>query len=95
MCNNKNQLGLAFGGLLALMHAAWSVIIALGYGQALLDWIFGLHMISSGFAVMPFSLSHALILVIFTFVVGYVLGWLLAAIWNKAGQSCMGKKKRR
>lgn len=95
MCTNKNQLGLAFGGTLAIVHAVWSVIIALGYGQSLLDWIFGLHMISSGFAVMPFSFGRAITLVIFTFVVGYVIGWLLAAIWNWAGTACMGKKRRR
>jgi len=95
MCSNKNQLGLAFGGLFAIIHAVWSLLIATGYGQTVIDWIFGMHMISSGFAIMPFKLTNALILVIFTFVIGYVFGWLLAAIWNWAGSTCKPKKKRR
>jgi hypothetical protein len=94
MCNNKNQLGLAVGGLLALIHAVWALIVATGYGQILLDWIFGLHMISTGFAVMPFSWGHALILIIVTFIVGYIIGWLLAAIWNWAGSTCAKKRRR-
>ncbi len=95
MCSNKNQLGLAFGATLAIIHAVWALVVAFGYGQALLDWIFGLHMISSGFAVMPFSISHALILILFTFVIGYAVGWIAAALWNWAGCVCMCKKKRR
>ena len=95
MCDNRNRLGLAFGGLFALIHAVWAVIVALGYGQALLDWIFGMHMISSELSVMPFSFGKAAMLVIFTFISGYVLGWLLAAIWNKAEMCSISKKKRR
>lgn len=95
MCNNKNQLGLALGGLFVVIHAVWALIVATGYGQALLDWIFGLHMISTGFAVMPFSMTKTLILLVVAFVAGYVLGWILSAIWNWAGCTCMGKKRRR
>ncbi len=72
-------LGLLFGG----GHLTWSVLMLLGLAQALLDFIFWAHMVSNPFQVTGFSLNQALILVVVTFGVGYMTGWIFAWVWNK------------
>ena len=80
---NKNKTGLTFGFLISSMHLFWSVLVALGLAQVLLNFIFDIHMLSMSITVMPFNVIKALILVVVTFIVGYVFGWLMAFFWNK------------
>jgi hypothetical protein len=79
---NANSVGLAFGGVLGLWHVTWSVLVALGWAQTLLDWILSLHMLQIPMTVLPFSLPMAASLVVVTSVFGYVGGYVLCAIWN-------------
>lgn len=74
---------MVFGVVVALMHAVWMLMVFLGVGQLYLNWIFGLHLISNPFVVQPFNLMSAIFLIIFTFVVGYLLGWVFAFVWNR------------
>ena len=82
--NNLNALrvGFALGGLLGLWHLVWSVLVAIGWAQPLIGWIFQLHMMRPPFTVMPFDIGMAALLVIVTSVFGCVLGWVFATIWN-------------
>ncbi|MFH1178538.1 MAG: hypothetical protein V1711_02345 [bacterium] len=80
---NKNKTGLTFGFLISFMHLVWSVLVAFGIAQVLLDFVLNLHMISIPMVVGPFNLVKALGLIIMTFVVGYVFGWMMAFFWNK------------
>ena len=75
---NKNKTGLTFGFLLSFIHLGWSVLIGFGVAQTLLSFVFDLHMISAPIAVLPFSLTKAIGLVIMTFAAGYIFGWLMA-----------------
>ncbi|MFO1519266.1 MAG: hypothetical protein U1F57_06360 [bacterium] len=79
---SKNKAGLAFGLVFGIWHAAWAALVALGGAQTLLDWIFRLHFIQPPYTVSTFQLSLALGLVVVTTALGYVLGWLFAAVWN-------------
>lgn len=83
---SANKVGLAFGGLLGLWHLLWSLLVAFGLAQPLLDWIFELHMISPPYMVLPFSFSSASMLVVVTTVFGYVVGYACAIIWNNLPQ---------
>lgn len=80
-----HSLGLTLGIFLGLLHALWSLLIALGWAQGLLDFIYGLHMIQPSDTVKPFDLGHAIVLVLYATVVGYVIGWLIGVIWNRCG----------
>lgn len=79
---NKNSLGLTLGLFLALAHAIWGVLLWAGAAQPLADWIMMLHHLDVAHAVTPFNFGTAALLVVTTFVIGYVTGWVLAAIWN-------------
>lgn len=63
------------GGLsLASLHLFWVLIVASGWAQPLLDWIFKLHMLSSPFQVQPFNLGFAATLLAITFAIGCFYG---------------------
>jgi hypothetical protein len=85
---NKNKTGLTFGFLISSLHLLWSILVALGIAQALLNFVLDVHMLDMSITVMPFNLVKALGLIIVTFVVGYAFGWLMAFFWNK----CLKKK---
>jgi len=80
---NKNKTGLTFGFLIAFMHLMWSVLVALGVAQMLMNFVLNLHMVTMPIVIMPFNLMKALGLVIMTFIVGYIFGWFMAFFWNK------------
>jgi hypothetical protein len=86
---NTKELGLVFGLALGLWHALWSLLVWLKVAQGIMNFILKLHMISLPFKVGKFNLMYAIELVVLTFVIGYVLGWLFGVIWN------MCSKKRR
>ena len=80
---DKNKTGLTFGFLISFLHLVWSLLVAFGLAQMLLDFILSIHMVGVPATVLPFDLVKALGLIIITFVVGYVFGWLMAFFWNK------------
>jgi hypothetical protein len=79
-----NKVGLALGGLLAGLHALWALAVALvpQLLQNLLDWVFKIHFLEPYLKIIAFNIADAALLVIATFVIGYVLGWLFAFAWN-------------
>jgi hypothetical protein len=65
------------------MHFFWSILVVFGIAQIMLDFVLNIHMLDVPVIVMPFSLIKALGLIVVTFVVGYVFGYLMAFFWNK------------
>jgi len=71
------------GMFVSSLHLLWSVMVALGVGQIYLDWILGLHFIKNPYIVIPFNFGTMFTLLIVTFVVGFILGWVGTICWNK------------
>jgi hypothetical protein len=71
------------GLFVAILHFMWSLMVVSGLGQLCLDWIMGLHFLNNPFVVVPFSFSVMIVLLVFTFVVGFILGWVGTICWNK------------
>lgn len=82
---NKNKTGLVLGIFIALMHAIWAVLVAVipVSLQKFIDWAFLLHSLKPIYEITSFVLLNAVLLVVVTFVCGYVMGWIFAAVWNK------------
>jgi hypothetical protein len=57
---NPNKTGVAFGTLLAAWHAMWSILVAVGWAQAIVNFVFWMHMIKPVYVVGPFSFGIAL-----------------------------------
>lgn len=79
---NKNKISLVLGCIMGILHLLWSILVAVGIAQSLLDWIYKMHFLNNPFTVAPFNVGTAAMLVVFTFVVGYVLGWIFCLLWD-------------
>ena len=82
MALDKQRVALTLGVTCAIVHLIWAVIVGLGYGQRVLDWMMGVHFIATPTMVGHFRLLTALGLIVAAFVGGYVIGWIFAAVWN-------------
>lgn len=77
------KTALLFGTFAGVMHTVWSLMVAFGFAQAYLNWMIGLHFLNNPFRVAAFSLTGAVMLVVATAVIGYLVGWVFATVWNK------------
>ncbi len=79
---NQKQMALTFGSLAAIVHVVWVLFVVTGNAQGWLNFVLGLHFITSSVVVGGFVPMVALTLIVVTFVLGYVIGWLFATLWN-------------
>lgn len=79
---NPRKTGLALGKLLGSVHLVWAVLVALGWAQALVDFSQWAHMVSAPVVVGAFDLSAAMTVILVATLIGYVLGYVFATIWN-------------
>ncbi len=83
---NTSKTALTLALLIGGAHLGWSVLVALGLAQALLDFIFWVHMIANPYQVTGFNLTQAGILLVVTSAVGYAVGWIFATVWNRVNK---------
>jgi len=79
---NPTKTGLALGKLLGGVHLVWAVLIALGWAQALVNFSMWAHMVSVPVVVQTFDISAAITVIFFATIIGYILGFVFAKIWN-------------
>ncbi len=77
-----HKVGLVFGGLVAIVHVVWALLVLLGLAKPFLDWVYGLHFLSFQYSVAPFSSGNALMLVVMAGIVGYLMGYVAGSLWN-------------
>jgi hypothetical protein len=80
---NPLKAGVTFGALLGGYHLCWSLLVALGWAQPLIDFVFWMHFIQPVFVIRPFNLPAAAALIVFTSMAGFVIALLFAVLWNK------------
>ncbi len=80
---NTHKTGLVLGSLVGVIHLVWSILVAIGLAQSLVDFIFKLHMVRPIIVVDTFSIGLAVALIIVTAIIGYIVGYIFALIWNK------------
>jgi hypothetical protein len=80
---SQHKAGLMLGVILGGWHLLWAIVVAVGWGQPLLDFVLWMHFIKLGFAIDTFSIGRALTLIAVTTAIGYCGGGLGALIWNR------------
>ena len=80
---NPVKAGVTFAVLIGGWHLCWAVLVALGWAQPLLNFIFWMHFIKPIYVVGPFDLGTAAVLVATTGVAGFVMAVVFSLIWNK------------
>ncbi len=68
---------------MGLMHVVWAFLVSVGYAQSYLDMVYRFHFLNNPFVVSPFMMANAVKLIVFTSVVGYIMGFVFAFVWNK------------
>lgn len=84
MILDKNRAGLSVGIFMAIVHAIWALMVAIMPNalQSSLNWIFNVHFLEPIWILTQFNFLDSILLVIATFVIGYVFGWLFALAHN-------------
>lgn len=80
---NQHKTGLVLGSFAAFWHLVWVVLVAFGWAQPLMDFIYRMHSLTNPNMVAPFDLMRSVWLIIIAFCVGYVAGNVFAFFWNK------------
>ena len=80
---DPHKSGLSFGALIGSFHLVWALLVLLGLAQPFIDFIFTLHMLRPVIVVDSFSAILALSLVFVTGIIGYLMGYFFAIVWNR------------
>ena len=79
---NVGKTGLVLGLVLGGWHLCWSILVALGWAQPVIDFVFWIHFIKPIYVIEPFEIARAAILIVVTTGIGFVIGLVFASIWN-------------
>lgn len=88
---NANKVGLVLGGVMAIVHAVWAIMVLVKVAKPFMDWVLGLHFLNFQYSMDSFSYLNALLLLVVTFVVGYIVGVVFAWLWNLAHRTAHGQ----
>ena len=75
--------GFVIGGIMGGMHLFWSLLVAAGWGQPIMNFIFWMYFIKPIDLIEPFESIRAISLVVTTSIIGFMLGWTAARLWNR------------
>ena len=79
---NVGKTGLVLGLVIGGFHLCWSALVALGWAQPVIDFIFWAHFIKPIYVIEPFEVSRAAMLFAMTAAMGFVMGAAFAWVWN-------------
>jgi hypothetical protein len=80
------RAGLAVGIVLGGSHVLWSFLVAVGWAQPLMDFLFRINFVEPSYTVTSFAAGTAVMLVVVTAAVGFAMGWTVARVWNRLPQ---------
>ena len=79
---NPAKAAISVGVVLGAWHLMWVSLVAAGVARPILDVVLKLHFLQFDYALQPFVLSTAIILVGLTFAIGAIFGLVFALVWN-------------
>ncbi len=75
--------GLVLGALIGGWHLLWAIVVATGWGQALMDFIFWIHFLKPVLVIEPFAIGRAIVLICVPAAISYLIGFVGAVLWNR------------
>lgn len=80
---SPSKTAITFAVLFGGMHLVWSILIAFGWAQLLIDFIFWAHMFTLPVVVKAFDATAAITLIVVTSIIGAIFGYAMAIVWNR------------
>lgn len=78
-----NKVGLVIAALVCGLHLLWAILVAVGWAQPLINFLFWAHMIRPVYVIGPFDAVAAGTLLAITFFSGYLFGYVGGSLWNR------------
>src|SRR5579872_3439072 len=79
---NPTKAAAAAGAVTGSWHLMWVTLVGIGWAKPVLDFVLQLHFIKLEYQLAPYAATTAAELVILAFVIGALVGFLFAIIWN-------------
>ena len=79
---NVGKTGLTLAAVLGGFHLGWSILVALGWAQPVVDFVFWMHFIKPIYVIERFEVARAGMLVVMTAGMGFLMGAVFALVWN-------------
>lgn len=76
------KAGIVLGIVFGTWHLCWSILVAAGWAQPIIDFVFWMHFIKPVYVIEPFELARMIILVAVTTALGAAIGALFGLVWN-------------
>lgn len=80
---SSTMTGFVIGAMMGGIHLLWSLFVAAGWGQSILNFFFWMYFIKPIDLIEPFESARALTLVAISSIIGFVLGSFAARLWNR------------
>jgi len=80
---NPLKAGAVVGALVAAWHVGWAALVAIGWAQPFIDFIFRIHFIRPVYVIQSFEIGTAIILIAVTAISGFLIGYIFSVIWNR------------
>lgn len=84
------RTGLVLAAVIGLWHLSWSLLVALGWAQPFIDFIFWLHFLKPVYVVQAFDPVRAMLLVAVTALFGFIVGSVFGLLWNWSRRTMTG-----
>ena len=91
---STTMMGLVTAAMMGGLHLLWSLSVAAGWGQSILDFFFWMYFIKPIDLVEPFEPARAITLVAISSIIGFVLGSVAARVWNRIRAQMLGIYER-
>jgi hypothetical protein len=79
---NIVKVGIVVAAVTGGFHLCWSVLVAAGWAQPVIDFLFWAHFIKPIYVIESFEFVRAAVLIAVTGGIGFLLGSAFALIWN-------------
>jgi len=79
---NPNKTGLVLGAFVGGWHVVWVLLVALGWAQSVVNFVFWIHFLRPFITVEPFNAGTAVMLILLASAIGFLVGYVLGVLWN-------------
>lgn len=80
---HTRKTALTVGAFVGFIHIIWSLFVALGWAQPIVNFALWAHMVSVPLVIGPFDLATSVTLIVVVSIIGYLVGYIFARIWNR------------